>query len=175
MTHALRRVPSLRAFLTILALPLLLSLGGCTITFIGPDDGVTAVPRVRLIERFEVRGGGDLRVGQSIAFQIRTSRDGFVTLSSLDPNGNVEVFARNLRVTANRTVVLDGRSQGVVFLVTPPRGDHRVRASFTTGPTDPNRVRFVGRVGEENWLAAIRIDLEPFPVTDVAEARFSVR
>lgn len=165
---------SLRGIFMLVALPLLLSLAGCTVTLVGPGGGSVG-GAASVIERFDVRGSNEIRVGQRIAFQIRTSRDGFVTLSSLDPNGEVNVFARNLRVVAGRTVVLDGSSQGGVFLVTPPRGEHRVRASFSTEPTDPGRVTFVGRVGESAWFTAIRIDLEPFPTTDVAEARFSVR
>ena len=164
-----------RALAAAVFVPLLMALAGCTITFIGPEDGASAGSSSRVIERFEVRGGNEFRVGQRIAFQIRTRVDGFVTLTSLGPNDRVEVFARNLRVVAGRTNVLDGSSVGQVFLVTPPRGDHRVRASFTTAPTDPGRVRFSGRVGETDWFAAIRIDIEPFPTTDVAETRFSVR
>jgi hypothetical protein len=153
---------------------LALLLGGCTITFVGPGDGAVGVA-VPLIERFEVRGGDEVRVGQQIAFQIRTRQDGYVTLTSLGPSGNVSVFARNIPVTGGRTVVLDGRSQGGVFVVEPPRGWHRVRASFTPSPTDTARVRFVGRSGESDWYAAIRIDVEPFAVSDVAETRFFVR
>lgn len=167
---------TVRSLTAALLFPVLLLLGGCTITFVGPGDGIVAAP-APVIERFEVRGSDEVRVGQQIAFQIRTRIDGYVTLTSLEPNGEVYVFARNIPVVGGRTVVLDGRSQGGVFVVEPgsQRGWHRVRASFTSAPTDPGRVRFVGRVGESEWYGAIRIDIEPFDLSDVAEARFYVR
>lgn len=167
---------SVRPLARMLLLPMLLLLGGCTITFVGPGDGAIVGP-ASVIERFEVRGGDEFRVGQQIAFQIRTRLDGYVTLTSLEPDGEVQVFARNLPVQGGRTVVLDGRDQGGVFLVAAgsDRGWHRVRASFTPRPTDPGRVTFRGTTGEANWFAAIRIDIEPFDTTDVAETRFYVR
>jgi len=169
------RIRSPRALAVALLAPLALLLGGCTITFVGPGDGAVGGIAAPLIERFEVRGGDEVRVGQQIAFQIRTRQDGYVTLTSLGPSGAVNVFARNIPVAGGRTVVLDGRSQGGVFVVEPPRGWHRVRASFTPSPTDTARVRFIGRSGENDWFAAIRIDVEPFEVSDVVETRFFVR
>jgi hypothetical protein len=169
------RIRSPRVLVVALLAPLALLLGGCTITFVGPGDGAFGGVAAPLIESFQVRGGDEVRVGQQIAFQIRTRQDGYVTLTSPGPSGSVNVFARNMPVAGGRTVVLDGRSQGGVFVVEPPRGWHRVRASFTPAPTDTGRVRFVGRSGENDWYAAIRIDVEPFEVSDVAETRFFVR
>lgn len=168
------RIRSPRALAVAVLAPLALLLGGCTITFVGPGDGAVGVA-TPLIDRFGVRGGDEVRVGQQIAFEIRTRQDGYVTLTSLGPRGDVNVFARNIPVAGGRTVVLDGRSQGGVFVVEPPRGWHRVRASFTPSPTDTARVRFIGRSGENDWYAAIRIDVEPFEVSDVVETRFFVR
>lgn len=175
MTSLRTRSRSPRFLAIALLAPIALLLGGCTITFVGPGDGSVGGVAAPIIERFEVRGGDEVRVGQQIAFQIRTRQDGYVTLTSLGPSGSVNVFARNLRVEGGRTVVLDGRSQGGVFIVEPPRGGHRVRASFTPAPTDTARVRFVGRSGESDWFAAIRIDVQPFEISDVAETRFFVR
>jgi len=154
-------------------------LAGCTVTLVGPSGPGSTVPARAnpVIERFEVQGGEGTtyRVGQQIGFQIRTRVDGYVTLTSLAPDGEVHVFARNLYVQARRTNVLDGRDQGVVFVVERPRGWHKVRASFTPDRTDVSRVRFVGRLGEDQWHSAIQIDIEPFEVRDVAETRFFVR
>jgi len=157
-------------------LPLLVALAGCTVTFVGPGSAVSGDAN-RVIESFEARAGegASYRVGEEISFRIRTRVDGYVTLTSLGPEGDVDVFARNVFVAGRRMNVVDGRDQGVVFVVEPPRGWHRVRASFTPSRTDTGRVSFRGRAGEDAWLAAIRIDIEPFEIRDVAETRFYVR
>jgi len=170
-------LPFLRRAL--LALALMALLAGCTVTFVEsegagsrPPDDVNAV-----IQVFEPRGGegSAYSVGSEISFVVRSRLEGYVTLTSLGPDGDVDVFARNLPVPARREVVLDGSEQGVVFIVEPPEGWHRVRASFTPRRTDANRVTFRGRAGEDDWQAGIRIDIAPFEVRDVAETRFYVR
>lgn len=170
-------VPFVRRALAALALTALLA--GCTVTFVEtegagsrPPDDVNAV-----IQLFEPRGGegSSYRVGSEISFLLRSRLEGYVTLTSLGPDGAVDVFVRNLYVPARREVVLDGAERGVVFVVEPPEGWHRVRASFTPRRTDANRVTFRGRAGEDDWQAAIRIDIAPFEVRDVAETRFYVR
>lgn len=168
-----------RMLLAALVAPLLIALAGCTVTFY-PTDGVGSTPSDdanRVIQHFEARAGegSSYRVGSEISFLMRTRVDGYVTLTSLAPDGHVNVFARNIYVPARREVTIDGRDQGVVFVVEPPRGWHRVRASFTPRRTDVSRVSFRGRIGEDAWLAAIRIDLEPYEIRDVAETRFYVR
>lgn len=176
MNHPLRFLRTSRRWTLALAVPMILALAGCTVTVVGPGSSVSDDVN-RVIETFEARGGegSSYRVGQEISFRIRTRVDGYVTLTSLGPRGDVEVFARNVPVTGRRTNVIDGSSQGVVFVVEPPRGWHRVRASFTPSRTDTTRVSFRGRAGEDAWLAAIRIDIEPFEIRDVAETRFYVR
>lgn len=155
-------------------------LGGCTVTYVEPDQGTGSRLPERanaVIEVFEPRGGqgSSYRVGDEISFRIRSRLEGYVTLTSLAPDGDVHVFARNVHVPARRTVIIDGSDQGVVFVVDPPRGWHRVRASFTPRRTDVSRVSFRGRAGEDDWRAAIRIELEPYQVADVLETRFYVR
>lgn len=164
----------------LLALTAMLLLAGCTITFVDEDGRpLRATPSERanaIIQRFEPRGGegSTYRVGQRISFVIRSRVEGWVTLTSLAPNGDVHVFARNVFVPARRDVTIDG-GDDFVFLVEPPRGWHRVRATFTPSRTDTSRVAFRGRVGEADWLAAIRVELEPYEVRDVVETRFFVR
>ncbi len=163
------------AWVTLLSL----ALTACTVTIRG--GGTVGAPLQRdanpAIERFQVQGGDDssYRIGERIRFQIRTRVDGYVTLTALAPDGTVQVFARNLPVQGRRTVVLDGREQGLAFTVGEMRGTYRVRASFTPARTDVSRVTFRGRSGEAEWTAAIRLDLEPFALRDVAETRFFVR
>jgi hypothetical protein len=161
------------------ALALAAALAGCTVTFVEREGTGSRPPADvnEVIQVFEPRGGegSAYAIGSEISFRIRSRVEGYVTLTSLGPDGDVDVFARNLRVPSRRDVVLDGSQQGVVFVVEPPRGWHRVRASFTPRRTDASRVTFRGRAGEDDWYAAIQIDLAPFEVRDVAETRFYVR
>ena len=154
-----------------------LVLAGCTVTITERGAG-SALPAGanEVISTFEPTGGegSGYRVGESISFRFRSRVEGYVTLTSLAPNGDVDVFARNVYVPARRAVTIDGSASGSVFLTEPPTGVHRVRASFTPRRTDAGRVRFRGRAGEDDWSAAIRVDLAPFEVTDWAETRFFV-
>ena len=149
----------------------------CTITVLPGSGGTVTVSTSRLIETFEPRRGpgASYRVGETIDFLFRSRVDGYVTLSVLEPDGAVKTFARNLAVPGGTTVILDGSSQGVSFRLTPPQGEHRVRASFTPSATDVGRVSFVGRAGESDWTAAIRVDVEPFDTYDVQETSFYLR
>ena len=173
------RVPRSRGWTLALFALLALALSACTVTIRTTEGVGSPIPRSAnpAIERFEVQQGerATYRIGQRIAFEIRTRVDGYVTLTALAPDGSVQVFARNLPVRGRRTVVLDGREQGLAFTVGEMRGTYRVRASFTPARTDVTRVSFRGRSGEAEWTAAIRIDIEPFSLRDVAETRFFVR
>lgn len=153
-----------------------LLLGGCTV-YVVPGTADTGVRgRIDLdldqvITSFSpTRGeGAEYGVGQQIQFRIRTSQDGYVSLSAIDPDGSVYTFARNLRVEAGRTNVLPGPDSRVAFVADPPTGLHRVRATFTGQSTDRTRVRYEDRQGEEGWTTAIRIELRAADVRDVAE------
>ena len=161
-----------------LALLAVLTLGACTITYVVPDDGVVVrpVPASSVIERFDVFGGAEVfREGDDIEFVIRTSASGYVMLTSLLPSGEVRVVARNLPVEGGVTTVLDGSSLGSRFVVGAPSGWHRVRAAFTTGRSDGASAVFEGRFGEDDWAAAIRIVVDPFAISDIAETSFFVR
>ncbi|MDR9391370.1 MAG: DUF4384 domain-containing protein [Trueperaceae bacterium] len=154
--------------------------GGCTVTFVGGEGvgGEGASAGVNgILAVFEPTRGPDAtyRRGDDVAFSLRSRRDGYVTLSRLNPDGEVAVVARNLRVRAHRTEVLDGSRDGTRFVVGGPRGWHRVRASFSPEPASTATARLEGRFGEGDWTAALRLDLAPFEVTDVAETAFYVR
>ena len=178
MNHALSRIPFLRLPRLAMILALASALAGCTVTITDRADGsIDTVGANDILQRFEPRGGAgsSYRIGDDISFVVRSRSEGYVTLSSLAPNGDVDVFARNVYVPARRDVVIDGSDRGVVFVVEPPRGWHRVRASFSPRRTDTSRVAFRGRAGEDAWSTAIRFDLAPFDVRDWAETRFYVR
>lgn len=168
-----RRPGALRAWVGGLVLAALAS--GCTVTFVGGEGARAGVNGI--IAVFEPTRGPDAtyRRGDDVAFSFRARRDGFVTLSRLDPDGDVAVVARNLRVRAQRTEVLDATRDGARFVVGGPRGWHRVRASFSPEPASTATARLEGRFGEGDWTAALRLDLAPFEATDVAETAFYVR
>lgn len=163
-----------------LALALVVAaLAGCTIVF-EPLDDTTVRPTVTapsaLIRHFApTRGtGSTYRVGDPIAFQVRTAEDGYLTLTAIDPDGSVYVFARNVFVRGGRTEVIDGLGPRQRFVITPPLGLHRVSAHFSPSRTT-ERVEFRGLFGYDSWQSQIRIELQPFPRSDVVETRFFVR
>lgn len=165
---------------------LALVLGGCTIYL---SDGETSVrtsvrgritfgvPLQEVITRFTpTRGvGANYRVGESIAFDIRTSSDGYVTLTSIDPDGYVHTFARNIFVSGGTTQTIEGPDRRHIFTVDPPRGLLRIRASFTSGRTDTSRVRYRDQRGEEAWTQSISVDVRPYDTRDVVETHIYVR
>ena len=154
-------------------------LASCTIVFEPLDDasarGMEA-GRLGLIREFTPnRGiGSTYRVGDPISFRIRTVEDGYVTLTAIDPDGSVYVFARNIPVSGGRVEVITGLSPRQRFVITPPTGLHRVSVHFTPTATS-ERVEFRGLFGYDAWQGQIRVELQPFPRGDVAETRFFVR
>ncbi len=160
-------LPILSAFV------LVATLAACTITIV-PGDGPVA-GRAAVIESFE-SNRASYQVGDRITFRIETSRPGYVTLTALDPDGDVYTFARNLPVTGRGVEFLAGLSARQPFIAAPPTGLHVVRAHFTTERT-PERVVFLGRRGNDEWTAAIRLELSGtgFTFDDVAQTRFDIR
>src|SRR5690625_433841 len=170
--------PALLAFIALATL-----LAGCTVYF---DDGTSFRMRIQgtfgvqlsnVIERFEpTRGhGSSYRVGEEIAFNVRTNRDGYLTLSTINSDGRVDTFVRNIYVRGVRTVTIDGADARHIFRVKPPRGTLRIRASFTPSRTDTSRVSYAGIRGEEAWTESITVELRPHDVRDVRETYIRVR
>ncbi|MGL4612132.1 MAG: DUF4384 domain-containing protein [Trueperaceae bacterium] len=156
-----------------------LGLSACRVVVTPADVSVNATVRFGIevspvIQRFEpTRGSGSsYGVGEAIAFQILTDRSGYVTLSAIDPDGSVYVFARNLYVTGGQPTTLSGLNSRTVFTLQPPRGLHRVRASFTPSPTTSSANAYINVRGESSWTRIIINDVEPFNVRDIAETRF---
>ena len=92
-----------------------------------------ASTRSDLITSFQPdRGlGSSYAVGDTIRFQLSTREAGYVTLVSLDPNGNSNVIVRSAYVNAGTTVFPRAQDGVGSFSVAPPRGLQRVRALFT--------------------------------------------
>lgn len=166
-------VKRLRLALAALAVALLAS--ACTI-YVRPGGLVTGdITLNPVIQDFRPsRGeGSTYNIGENVEFRIVTSQSGYVTLTALDPDGRIYVFERNVPVGAGTTYLPLAGSRHV-YSVAPPRGLQRVRASFTSTPTD-GTVRYVGRYGDGEWSSAITIDIRPAPVRDVAETSFYIR
>jgi hypothetical protein len=162
-----------------LAAVLAAALSACTVYVRPGQPGPVgmSVPLNDVITTFQpTRGDGAVyQLGDTIQFRIRTNESGYVTLSAMDPDGRVYVFARNIFVPAYHTLILPTREMRVTFSAAPPTGFHRVRAAFTSGPTDPGRVHYSGRFGASAWTAAIDLDIRSFHVRDVAETTLIIR
>jgi hypothetical protein len=161
-----------------------LALTGCTITFLPGDVTLRGTIRFGIevsdiITRFEpTRGAGAAyRPGDSIAFVIRTTTDGYITLTSISPDGTVYVFQRNVFVRGGVDTIIPTRGN---FIVSSRGGRdfgvNRVRATITPSPTDVRRVTYQGVRGEAAWTQRIIIEIEPYPVAarDVRETSFVI-
>ncbi len=169
---------SLPRIVALLAIPLLL--GACTV-LVEPLDVRVRPPTVTVRDAFLIRhfepergAGATYRIGDPIGFRVRAAQDGYVTLTAIDPTGEVYVFARNIRVRANRTEIIRGISPRERFVVTAPEGLHRVSVHFKPARSDET-VTFRGVSGYGTWQAQIRLELRAFPRGDIAETHFTVR
>lgn len=168
----------LRTFM--LSMLLLMVLSGCIPIFVTPDGTIVGVDNLtRLITVFEPsRGqGASYRQGEAIAFNVYALQDGYLTLTALEPDGNVYVFSRNIFIRGNQRILLTGPSDRFTFGIetNAPRGIHRVRASFTTNPTNVNNVSYQGIVGYDGWTQSIQADIAAYTVRDVVETSFFVQ
>lgn len=173
MTH--RRLFRVLPFALLLAA----ALSACTVYVRPgqPSSGQISVPLNDVITDFQPsRGAGAVYyLGENIQFRIRTNQSGYITLSAMDPDGRVYVLARNIYVPAYRTTILPTPEMRVTFSAAPPTGFHRVRASFTSSPTNTGQVRYQGRSGLQAWSIAIDHDIDGYPVRDVAETTLTIR
>ena len=160
-----------------LALVLAMALSACTV-YVRPGGPVRVdVPLDDVITSFAptLGAGATYYVGDRVEFTIRTRESGYVTLSAMDPDGRVYVFARNIYVPAYQTVILPTPEMRVSFSAAPPRGLHRIRAAFTSSRTDPGHVHYTGRYGEGAWTSAIEFDIRDYPGRDVAVTTLYIR
>jgi hypothetical protein len=133
--------------------------------------GIELSPVIQVFE--PTRGSGaSYVVGDSIAFRILTDRSGYITLSAIDPDGDVYVFARNIFVRGGETTTISGLDSRTIFTLQPPRGLHRVRAAFTPSQTNTATFTYRSVRGDDNWTRIIVSEVRPFEVRDIAETRF---
>jgi hypothetical protein len=135
-----------------------------------------SIPTTPVITRFSpTRGEGAVyRVGEPISFNLRTSADGYVTLTYLDAGGAVSVFARNLYVRGGVNHVLSGPDSGHIFTVGFPRGTMLIRATFTPQPTNTGIVTYVGVRNQAGWSNRIELDVRGSPYADVVQTWLTV-
>ncbi len=115
--------------------------------------------------------GSSYQIGEAISFRVLTNRTGYVTLSAIDPDGTVYVFARNIYVQGGVVSTISGADSRTIFTLQPPRGLHRVRASFTPSATGA-AITYTNVYGEDNWTRIVVNDVRPYNVRDIAETRF---
>lgn len=156
------------------------TLSACTVTFTPADVSVRGNVRFGIqlndvITVFEpTRGRGAIYgLNESIAFRVRSGQSGYITLTAIDPTGEVYPIIRNVYVRAGETRTIPNSVDGVTFTLTPPRGLHRVRASFTPSAT-PGRVTYQGIRSEEGWTRSIVTEVNPYEVRDIVETRFFI-
>lgn len=93
---------------------------------------IVATDLVEISEFAPTRGAGSVySLGESISFQIRTSRGGYLTLTAYGPDGTASVLSQGMYVPAG-TSFLPTAESGVTYDLAPPRGLHRVTASFSS-------------------------------------------
>lgn len=164
----LKRIP-----LTVMIAVLALALAACTVT-IRPSAGIEVNLNTVINDFRPTRGVGAIyRIGDQIEFLVNTNQAGYVTLTAIDPDGRVYVLSRNVYV-AGGTTILPTADQRVSYSAGPPRGFHRVRASFTSSPTSGSVV-YRGRSGDGAWSAAINVEIRDSPVRDVVETNLTIR
>lgn len=162
-----------RALYLLAAAVLAVTLSACTVT-ITPWPGLQVTLSDEITEFRPTRGvGATYYVGEEVELMLVTRAPGYVTLTAIDPNGEVYVLSRNVQVPGG-AVVLPTRAQRVVYNAAPPRGVHRIRATFTSQPTS-GTVTYRGRRGDAEWAAAIELEIEGHQVRDVAETSLVIR
>jgi hypothetical protein len=161
----------------VLTLALSVVLTSCRVTITPGTVSVNARFGIELspvIQVFEpTRGSGaNYFVGDSVSFRILTDRSGYITLSAIDPDGAVYVFARNIFVRGGEVTTISGVDSRTIFTLQPPRGLHRVRAAFTPSQTNTATFTYQSVRGDDNWTRIIVSEVRPYDVRDIAETRF---
>jgi len=146
----------------------------CTVVVQPAYGGIGSELNNIIVDFRPTRGvGASYGVGEEIQFLIQTSSPGYVTLSAIDPDGSVYILSRNI-VVPGGSIVLPTAEQRITYNAAPPRGFHRVRASFTSTRT-PETVIYSGRRGDGEWSHAISIEINPAPLRDVRETNLIIR
>lgn len=117
-------------------------------------------------------------VGERIAISVRTERDAYVYLYSLQPDGSITQilpnrFDEDNFLFAGQTRTYPPNSAGYVFNVEPPTGLSRVVAVASTRPLDTRELaRFESNaafatsdLGQTGFQNAFRIVVNPLPIS----------
>ena len=120
-----------------------------------------------LISSFQPdRGQGSTYfVGENIRFQLSTRTAGYVTIVSLDPNGNSNVLVRSAYVNPGSTVFPRLQDGAASFSVALPRGVQRVRAIFTRARPNVD-LYFQGVYDQGRWNDATNNYVQSYAPND---------
>ena len=120
--------------------------------------------------------GSSYNVGSTIRFRLSTRTAGYVTLVSLDPNGNSNILVRSAYVAAGTTSFPRAQDGAESFTVAPPRGLQRVRAIFTRARPSTD-LYFQGRYDQGRWNDATNTYVQSYAPADrdVQETYFYIR
>ena len=115
-------------------------------------------------------------VGSSVRFLLTTRTAGYVTLVSLDPDGNSNVLVRSAYVNAGTTSFPRAQDGAASFSVAPPRGYQRVRAIFTRARPGTD-LYFQGSYDQGRWNDATNGYVQSYAPADrdVQETSFYIR
>lgn len=164
-------------WLAVLVLPI--SLGSC---FPVVQGTVVSSQRNGYITSFTPTGGEGQTyfVGDKVRFRLSTTRSGYVTLVSYDPDGYSNVIASNVRVGAGVSYFpedLPGRPKE--YTLTPPRGLQRVKAIFTNDlQSSRGKITLEGRYDSNTgWDNQITLYVNGYDarVRDIQETFFYIR
>lgn len=159
-------------------LPLIL--GSCVIVDRSGSSSYSTRSAGYISSFFPTSGQGSIyHVGDAIRFRLTTSRAGYVTLVSFDPDGYSNIIAQDVWVPGGTVVFpndLPGRPQN--YTIGPPRGLQRVKAIFTGEPYSSRRVEIGGHYDSQTgWDNQISIYVNGADTTarDVRETYFYIR
>ncbi len=98
-----------------------------------PSEPDVVVTNVSEISAFApTRGEGSVyNLGESISFEVRTGGSGYLTLTAYGPDGTASVLSQGMYVPGG-TSFLPTAESGVSYDLAPPRGLHRVTATFSS-------------------------------------------
>ncbi|ADV68533.1 DUF4384 domain-containing protein [Deinococcus maricopensis] len=154
---------------------LALGLSACTIN-VRPNLGLATSSANLITDIRPDRGeGSTYAIGERLRLRVQTRAAGYLTLVSLDPNGNGNVLIRNAYVPAG-TTTFPRPTDAFTFDVAPPRGLQRVRAIFTRSAPSTQLV-FNGTYDQGRWNSVTQAYVEPYSAQDrdIQETFFYIR
>jgi hypothetical protein len=113
-------------------------------------------------------GRNDFQVGEALSFQVRSERDGYLTIVDLSAEGKTTVIFPNElvpdgRIHGGRTVTFPSPDMGIDFVAQEPVGRGVVRAFVTERPLELSFTTGSAEDAQEIW-AALAAAAGPAPV-----------